>query len=332
MSAPSPEVGFWGGGARNFLRAPAALNRLRLVLTFLTLGILAWYLHSRPRPDLALFRPRWGLLALAASLLPLLLWLRAAKWRLLLLALAPRITLGESLRSYLGSMAMAIVTPGRVGELSRGLYLPHKAVQGWKGAGLVLLDSWTDFVAVVAWACLGWAVVGGPSGLLLGAALAAVLAPVHLWLRLVPKAVSCLPARAGFRAWVARTLPGPADAPSGNLLGAGLLGVIAYGIEWAQLILLLEGLAPVEASPWRVAGVMALVTLANSVQVTLAGLGVREGVTMFLLAREGIDAEAAVMAAFLQSVLLLFLPALAGLAVKPVAAAPVDPAIVQSES
>jgi hypothetical protein len=88
-------------------------------------------------------------------------------------------------------------------------------------------------------------------------------------------------------------------------------------LEWLQLILLLQGLVPVEAEAWRVAGVMALVALAGTVQVTLAGLGVREGVSMMLLATIGIAAEPAVVAAFLQSVLILFVPALAGLAFRP---------------
>ena len=66
---------------------------------------------------------------------------------------------------------------------------------------------------------------------------------------------------------------------------------------------------------------MALVALANSIQVTLAGLGVREGMALLLLGGLGIAPEAAVMAAFLQSALILFLPALGGLAVKPAALA-----------
>jgi ABC-type xylose transport system permease subunit len=63
---------------------------------------------------------------------------------------------------------------------------------------------------------------------------------------------------------------------------------------------------------------MAIVTLANSFQVTLAGLGMREGLAMVLLAGEGVGPEAAVAASFLQTCLGQFAPALAGLAARPV--------------
>lgn len=307
-------------GRSDWLRpGPRTLNLLRLLLTFATLGMLAWYLHSRPRTDWSVLDLRWDRLALACACLPLLLYMRALKWKLLLRGQAPAVTLGESLRSYLGSMALALVTPGRVGELTRGMYLPHKAVQGLKGAGLVMIDSWTDLLAVLGWACLGWAVFMGPAGLALGLFLFAVAAPIPFWLALSAKVTLKLPMPRVLRDWTVRCLPGPRDIPGGDLRKAILLGLAAYGVEWLQLLLLLQGLAPLEAEAWRVAGVMALVALSNSVQVTLAGLGIREGMSMMLLANLGIPPEAAVMAAFLQSALLLFLPALAGLAVKPVA-------------
>lgn len=311
----------WADNARALLRSPRALGRLRILLTAATLAAVAWYLWKRPSLDTAGLRLDWGRLALAVACLPVLLGLRAAKWRMILRNLAPDATLRQAFRSYLGSMALALVTPARVGELSRGLYLPQQAVQGWKGAGLVLLDSWTDFLAVLIWSCLGWAALWGwgPAGLAPGLLLVAFFAPVSLWLRLGPAILSRLPSRGGFRDWAGRCLPGPRDVPGGDLFRASLLGLAAYGVEWLQFILLLQGLVPVEAQGWRLVGIVALVTLANSFQVTLAGLGVREGLAMALLARIGIAAEPAAAAAFLQSVLVLFIPALAGLPLKPVA-------------
>lgn len=315
---PDEARGIFRLGGTKALLSPRVLNLFRIALTLITLAMVAWYLRSRPSLDFSGFRPDWGPLSLGLLLAPVLLWMRAVKWRWLLRGLAPAVTLGESLRSYLGSMALAMATPGRVGELSRGLYLPHKAVQGWKGAGLVLVDSWTDFLAVAAWACLGFHLVWGTAGLLCGLLLFAAVSPIPLWLRLVPPVLSRLPSRWGFRAWASRALPAPGDVPPGDLMAAGLLGIAAYGLEWAQMACLLEGISSVEPSAWRLAGVMALVALANTVQVTMAGFGVREGMAILLLAHEGVGPEAAAAAAFLQSILLLLIPALLGLAVKPV--------------
>ncbi|HKP97948.1 MAG TPA: lysylphosphatidylglycerol synthase domain-containing protein [Fibrobacteria bacterium] len=298
---------------------PKLLAWLRAGLTLLTFAAIAWYVRSRPRPDLSALSLRWELLAWACACLPPLLYLRVRKWRLLLRGAAPDVTLAQAMRSYLGAMALGLVTPGRVGEFSRGLYLPQRAVQGWRGAGLVLIDNWIDFLAVLTWACLGWLACFGWTGLACGAALAAAFAPIPFWLRAAGKVTPLLPSRWGFRASARAGLEAGEGVPRRDYLGAYGAAMLAYGFEWLQIAFLLGFLVPAVPDPWRLAGMMALVSLANSFQVTLAGLGVREGVSMLLLAREGVGAEAAVLAAFLQSALILFVPALAGLAVKPIA-------------
>lgn len=317
--------GLFRPGATARLLNPRVLFFFRIALTVVTLAMVVWYLRSRPAMDVSGFRLDWAKLAPALLLTPLILIMRSAKWQMLARGLAPRITLRESFRSYLGSTSLAVATPGRVGELSRGLYLPHVAIQGWKGAGLVLVDSWTDFLAVALWACLGFALVAGKTGLAGGLLLFALVAPVPLWIRLVPPVLSRLPSRWGFRAWASRALPAPGDIPHGDMFKATWLGIAAYGFEWLQAYWLLQGIAGADPSLWRLAGLLALVALANSIQVTMAGFGVREGMAMLLLAQDGIGPEAAAAAAFLQSALLLLLPALAGLAVKPVARDRGDP-------
>jgi uncharacterized membrane protein YbhN (UPF0104 family) len=301
------------------LLSPKVLTWLRLGLTLVTFLAIAWYIHSRPRLDVSVLSLRWSHLALACASLPLLLYLRALKWKFLLRGAAPEVTLRQALRSYLGAMALGLVTPGRVGEFSRGLYLSQPAVQGWRGAGLVLIDNWIDSLAVLVWACLGWLMFYGPGGLAVGILAALLFAPIPFWLRAAGRVTSRFPSRWGFRESARKTLAAGRDISRRDYLGAFVSGLAAYGLEWLQIALLLGFLTPVMPEPWRLAGMMALVSLVNSVQVTLAGLGVREGVSMLLLARVGVGAEAAVLAAFIQSALILFLPALAGLAVKPIA-------------
>ncbi len=308
-----------GGRLRRIL-TPKVLNRLRLVLTLLTFGVLGWYLHTRPRLDLASLHPRWGYFLGACLCVAPALWLRAAaKWRMLLRGTAPAVTYGEAFRSYLGALALGLVTPGRVGEFSRGLYLPHRGAQGWRGAGLVLIDNWLDFLAVLFWACLGWGLCFRAPGLMIGLGLALLFAPVRFWLGVADKVTAKLPSLRGFRDSSRQALAAGEGVSRADWIGSFAAAMLAYGLDWLQLSLLLSFLLPQVPAPWHLAGMMALVTLANSFQVTLAGLGVREGLSMLLLAREGVGSEAAVAAVFLQSCLGQFLPALAGLAVKPVA-------------
>jgi Lysylphosphatidylglycerol synthase TM region len=301
------------------LFSPGNLVRFRLALTAITLAALGWYLYSRPRLDLASLDLHWRNLALAGLCVPALLYVRAAKWRLILRGPAPDATFGQALRSYLGASALALVTPGRVGEFSRGLYLTQAAVQGWRGAGLVVLDNWLDTLAVLAWACPGWLACLGWGGLALGPALFLALAPIPLWLRLIAKVASRLPQRWGLRDWAGSCLAGARGVSAGNLFGAGALSLAAYGLEWLQFWFLLGFLIPVPMDPFRMAGLMALVSLANSFQITLAGLGIREGMAMLLLGAQGVGSEPAIMAAFFQTVLVFILPAVLGLGIKPVA-------------
>lgn len=307
------------GSPKTGLARPGTLTALRVGLTLATFAVLFFYLRSRPPFDFSSVRLSSMEFGLACACILPILWLRAFKWKWLLVGAAPAVTLGQAGGSYLGAMALGLVTPGRIGEFSRGIYLPHAGAQGWRGAGLVMLDNWIDFLAVLAWACIGWVMLMGWGGLALGAALFLVFAPIKAWVRALPYLTSRLPKRWGLRESATSCADAAATVSGWNLSRTFALGLLAYGLEWLQMGLLLGFLTPDRVDPIHLAGVMGLVTLANSLQITLAGLGVREGIAMFLLAREGVGSEAAVMAAFLQSALILFLPALAGLAVKPVA-------------
>ncbi len=298
---------------------PQVLSRLRLGLTVLTFILLAWYGYTRPHFHLSTLALRWEYLAWACLCLPPMLYLRAAKWRILLMGAAPDVTWVQAARSYLGAMALGLVTPARLGEFSRGMYLPQRVVQGWRGAGLVLIDNWIDFLAVLIWACLGWAVCFGLKGLILGGVLVLVFSPISAWLRMFSKGTSRVTDRWHVRETAQKALTAGDGIKQRDWLQAMGAGIAAYGFEWLQMALLLAFLAPAVSTPWRLAGMMALVALANSFQVTLAGLGIREGISMVLLAKEGVGNDIALLAAFLQTLLILLLPAMAGLFIRPVA-------------
>jgi hypothetical protein len=291
---------------------------IRLALTVLTFAFIAWYLRARPHLDFSVLHPRWGCFFLAAACTLPALGLRALKWKMLLRGLVPDVTYFQALRSYAGALSLGLLTPGRVGEFSRGWYLPQPAARGWRVAGLVLIDNWLDALAVLAWACLGWLFRFGATGFLLGLGAAAVLAPVQAWLRLAGRVTSRLPRLRGLRDGAGQGLAAGETVSGRDWARSYALAVAAFAFDWLQAALLLAFLLPGVPSPWRLAGIMAIVTLANSFQVTLAGLGMREGLAMVLLAGEGVGPEAAVAASFLQTCLGQFAPALAGLAARPV--------------
>ena len=296
--------------------APARKARLlfilRLVLTALALliiGRIAW--NGRAAfAGAGVWDPRRIAAAIACA--PLILSLRILKWRVLLRTCDARIGFREALRSYLGCLPWGMVTPGRVGEFSRGLYLPPGPARSG-AAGRVLLDNWTDMQGALLWCALGGAALAGAAGAALGIAACLALAPVRFWMRLAEGGLDRLPRWRGLRDLLAKAVPDPQGLRPAPLAGAVFLAGSAWGLEWAQMDLLLRGMGAEPGAFWKVAGLMSLAALANSIQVTLGGLGVKEGAAAFLLARAGVPAAAAVPAGIVQTGLNVLLPALAGL-------------------
>jgi len=97
-------------------------------------------------------------LAEAALLTAILLLLKCLRWYLLLTWLGVPQRLGESVGIYADSVFWGTITPGRLGELKRSLYLQrHRRVPLARAAALWLIDQGFDLLAI--------------AGLLLGAVL-----------------------------------------------------------------------------------------------------------------------------------------------------------------
>jgi len=296
------------------------MHLLRLGLTLGCLYALWDYWLTRPNwPENQIINPL--LLGIALGLTPVLLAFRALKWRACLVSLSPEITHWQALRSYLGALRLGILTPGRACEFTRGLYLPYASVQGIQGSGRVILDNWTDSVSVLVFALPGAFWLWGWKGLTLGGIVLITAAAIPLWLKLVH---SLIQKGERFTGWKKRVLGFlQAFIPTGESISSRSLfvifgyGLMAYVVEGLQFILLLRGLGESQGQSLILAGLLALVHLANSVQVTVAGIGPREGLTTWLLAKAGLSASLVLGASFFQTALVLFLPAGIGLFFKP---------------
>lgn len=181
------------------------LNRrllIRLALTAATLGMVLYYVfHGRAllNSDLKL-QLQWPWLGASLALSLVLFFGRAWKWQRLIQTLDRTVSFRDSVKSYLGGMPLALVTPGRLGELSRCLFLPQKALHTLTGAGRVVLDNWTDFLAVLAWSAVGMDLLWGWQGLVLGLSLAVLFSQLGLWSQLLEKVMRLLPPLKGLTA------------------------------------------------------------------------------------------------------------------------------------
>lgn len=260
-------------------------------------GNLAVYLQRLPR-----FWAPLSLLALGFTLL------KTWKWSLLISAAGGPRSFVPALRSYLIGMAGGLLTPGRLGEISRSVGLtgiaPATAVT------LVLIEKVVETATVVALAVPGllrWHAVTA-----LGAAAAAVVTVLFL----LPDAWSLR--------WAAR-LEREERGVKGKLRRAALdclriprprraavlgLGFVCYGLAVLEFHLLLRGFA---GTPVVVAVLsQPVIMLANLLPLTIGGLGVREGTAVLVLAPFAVGAGPAAAASFWLFFLNTALPAVAG--------------------
>ena len=303
-------------GMLAWLGRPRVVTTLRVVvsLVFIALVTVA-ALKTR-----GYWRVGWGgwpWLLLAILPVVLLLGFKALKWLLLLRRLAPEVSFLQALVSYLAGIPLSIMTPGRVGEVSRVMYLPGGGARGWSGVGAVLLDKLTDLVALIWWLAAGLYLAGLAWPALLLALLALALSPLWLWLELAPRLLGALPLPAAWREKMLAALPRSGVYPPGRLLGVIFLGVLCFGVEWVQYWALFNALAP-EAGVGlgTTIAAMSLVTLAGVAQVSFAGIGVREGLTALLL-WQSLPPGAAALGAFGVFLVDVALPGAVGLFFRP---------------
>jgi uncharacterized membrane protein YbhN (UPF0104 family) len=246
-------------------------------------------------------------LLLAVFCVLVLLVLRAYKWHCLMTA-AGKPRLRQSLRTLLGGSALGLITPGRLGELGRCLFV-RKNDRTQVGL-LTILDRALD-----VWALL---TLVGASLFLLVPHPAAVFG-VAVWLALLPvllglpgllaylsKVVRRSSHFHGHLAEIAAAVP-PAQMPR--------YAIMALGAMWAELaafFFLLRAFFPADFT--TAVATYPYIVLAGDLPLSFSGVGVREGAAALLLSPYAVPSSAAVDAALLWFVFTILFPAVLGIA------------------
>lgn len=274
------------------------------VRNLLIVVLSSWLLWSLFHKELwAVWREikgSWILFALLTTLVTLAV--RALKWHLLLREDDFPCACRESVQSLLGGYALASVTPGRVGDLSRCMFI----AEGHRGRALLFtfVDKTLDL-----WAVLGYAALS----LFLFAPRVYALAAVAAWLGLVPFfALS--------RSW-ARKLPTGTSRferfrsfwKTFTGISAGRFGswaLCASALDLLTLFFLLRAFHPatfkvaLATYPWLV--------IAGALPLSLGGVGPREGLSALLLPFFSISRAVAINVSLLFFGFTALLPALFG--------------------
>jgi uncharacterized membrane protein YbhN (UPF0104 family) len=281
------------------LRIAGAPLLLVIILLRLDLGeIIAAFGHIKPVP-----------FAAAASMLTLNLAVLIIKWGYVLSGSA-KATRGDLARSVIGGHAFLLATPGHVGEFSRALFIPGESKL--KVMGLVLIDKASAFGVILLMSGISLALLrSGPSYLpamgILGLLVLLSARPQFLG-TLVEKLTLLFPLRGKLSIF----LEGIHTLTCRRVVVLLLMSLVSFLVYSAQYCLLLLAF---ETVTFRVMAIgVPLVILANSLPITIGGLGIREGAAVLLFTQLGVQGSSALGATLLLFTINILIPGLCGLA------------------
>lgn len=253
-------------------------------------------------------RVPYGLMALL--LLPVNLFVQCLRWRLMLGIGGQASPWKEIRRSVLGGLTLSLVTPGRIGELGRSLFLTSS--RPVTVAGLVILEKTFAFLTTCLVASLSlilWHRV------IPGMVLLALAVGIIFHLHVVRSALTRISFLLPYGGKIAGLWTGWASfgrRQIGLMLAVSLL---FFTIVFLQFFLLVTAFEPVGIIPALIAIPLSLA--ANCVPITIAGLGVREGAAVLLFSAFGVAGASALNGALLLFVIDILLPGLIGLSYVP---------------
>jgi uncharacterized membrane protein YbhN (UPF0104 family) len=301
---------------------------VKIVLTLVLAGAILYgvgverFVQSFREIDLYLF-----LAALAGS--PLVVLTSSRKWMEIIRHEAAGITYPEALTSFLGGLSLGVLTPGRVGEFGKVGFIRRGRLAAL--AGIALLDRMIDLKVVLALGVVGSAVLFGalPALAVASAALTGTAIVFYAPLRLT--ILNVVLAMSPWKDRIREVIDAISAIPAATLLRCVGLRTIACVIDVCQYYLLINSFAHIDLVDVLV--VYPAVVLTNILPLTIGGLGVREGMSMYMLSHYHVPPEAAASASLLLFGINTLLPAVVGAVLIPkLVSATRDAAVTPSPS
>ena len=266
------------------------LNKVRISLIMQTLG------------DIRQFE-----VLIAFLIAPVVIFLGTYKWKLMINALGIVANWMRFLISFLGGMGIGLLTPMRVGELSRILFLPGKREAL---LGIALVDKAIDLESLLILATLGsalafWLIPTFIFGILTAILLGLILFP-GLYTSFLGRIIPYLP----YKQKIQGMLASIKKLPVKLTLFCLFIRLIVCGFDMTQFYILITAFTSVE--PIAVFATYPLIVLVNTFPITISGIGLREGTAAILLNIFGIPAPIAVSASFILFCINTLLPGLIG--------------------
>ncbi len=254
----------------------------------------------------------------ALLLYPGLIMIKAWRWHMLLDRQQINYDPATAFVVYNGSLGAGYVTPGRLGEFVKALYLRQdEGVPLGQALSSVLMDRLFDLYLLLMTACVGMIAFSVPrplSTIALAALFVGALAPLVVIIPGVTRRLTLLLIRVlpelgarRYRPEIKRTLDsfrrGMEQLLDIRLLFPLLITVVAYAVFYLQCYLIAAALR-LPLSYGYSAFCVSLASLLALLPISVSGLGVREATFLALLLPLGVTAELAVSYSLL--ILLVF--------------------------
>lgn len=279
----------------------ARLAGLILLVVLFTRVDLVAILNSLQKANL-------HLVGLAVVLILPMIAVKAFRWQGLLAAQEIRYPPMASFLSYLGSMFIGFITPGRLGEFVRAWHVSRDCrVSTGRALASVLIDRLFDFSALLATGIVGLMAVGSiQSNLSIWIIFTLSVLLLTILLALLTRrrgSLNWIPRR-GWNLgvidqtmltsseWFSQLYSGLKESMLNRLAVSAVLTAAAYGLLFVQSYLLAMAVG-VQASFLTVTYAMALGSLVTLLPVSISGVGTREAAITIYLGVYGVSAETA---------------------------------------
>lgn len=250
------------------------------------------------------------------------LTLQYLRWKRITIPFFPEVRPAALWSSLMCGLALGFATPARLGEFGGRTWALGEG-KTLLIAGLTLFDKllaqWTTIIlGLCAFAVFSKGTAWSFPGLTSGALVLAAAAAAAVWFalrhasRLQPR-LDTLARRFRFAGLLSQAAAALARFPRGLLFHLFFLNGLFYATFTLQYVLLLEAFHPLPLL-WALTGSGTLMLFKTLIPpFTLAELGIREGVAVFVFTAIGVPGAAALQAALLLFVINLALPAIVGI-------------------
>jgi glycosyltransferase 2 family protein len=283
----------------------------------LGLIIFVYILHKVDWPQMTSVLERINLKWIIISIILNIpqLWSKSTRWQSLLAIQNKPIRNREAFLLYMSSLYLGFVTPGRLGEFAKAIYLRQEGITSIShGFSSVLVDRMFDLYLLFLLAMTGLVFLSPwPSANFFGwagFAVAVIVPLIFLLSGRVEQLISFLYKKVLATKLLKFAKEGGEQFGQGmqqlmtyRIYGAGLLTLLAWSLFFLQCFLIAKAIG-LPLTYMEIIPIMAITNIFTFLPVSISGLGTREAALCFLLLPRGISLE--LILAYSMGVLFVF--------------------------